>query len=56
MWVSILQNGRKRDKENSVDKISQLLKLTDKSLSTATLIKPSMLGASSYLDIRPNTK
>lgn len=28
MWVSILQNGRKKDKENSYDKINQFLKMT----------------------------
>ncbi len=48
MWVSILQNGRKKDKDNSVDKIKQYLKLTDKSsfstaMSKSTIMSPSKI-------------
>lgn len=42
MWVSI-QNGRKKDKDNSFDKIKQFIKLTDKSSFSTSLNKSTAL-------------
>lgn len=45
MWVSI-QNGRKKDKDNSFNKIRQFIKLTDKSSFSSSLNKSSALAYS----------
>jgi hypothetical protein len=41
MWVSIQDNRRKKGKDNSVDKIQQYLKLTEKSSFSTSLLKTS---------------
>lgn len=42
MWVSIQDNRRKKGKDNSVDKIQQYLKLTEKSSFSTSLLKTSV--------------
>lgn len=45
MWVSTV-NGRKSNKENSLDKIRQYLKLTEKSSYSSSFAKSSPFSAS----------
>lgn len=46
MWVSILQNGRKKDKDNSFDKINNLFKPTDKPALSSPFSRPNLLASS----------
>lgn len=46
MWVSILQNGRKKDKDISVDRVAQLLKNPDKATLNQTLSRSQLLASS----------
>ena len=46
MWVSILQNGRKKDSDNHINQMKQLIKLSDKSTVSASLSKTSALTSS----------
>ena len=46
MWVSILQNGRKKEADNSMSQIKQYLKLTDKSSYSSALNKSTALTGS----------
>lgn len=56
MWASILQNGRKIKKEDdSVDKIKQYIRLTDKSSYTSKLSK-SAVGILRTESIKKNGK
>ena len=39
MWVSILQNERKKDSDNHINQMKQLIKLSDKPTVSAHLVK-----------------
>lgn len=56
MLVSILQNGRKKDRQNSLDKINRFLKLTDKSSYTTLMTRSTIIGSSGVDDRRDSTK
>lgn len=55
MWVSILQNGRKKDSDSSFNQIKQYIKLTDKS-SYSTALNKSIALTSSRVDDRRDSK
>lgn len=46
MWVSILQNGRKKDKDDSINKIKQFVKITDKPSFSTSISKSAIMSYS----------
>lgn len=45
MWTSVLVNGRKNKRDESVDKIKQYLRLTDKSSFSNRMAKSTVTNS-----------